>query len=219
MVDRLLAKVRIHAALHYGEKGLLVAIEGFRFPEAFRIAFQPALREIEALAGVGMVGVAGTALVEGHADVGAYDALGIHIVFRSESMPAAVDMALEGAAFRSELAYGTQAEHLEAAAVGEDGTVPVLELVKSARRPEDIQSGTEIEMICIAEDDLGFDIFLKVFMVYPLYGPDSAYGHEDRGAYIAVAGMQDSATGGGMKVGMYLFKFHRPKISKLAEKR
>ena len=134
-------------------------------------------------------------------------------------MPAAVDMALESASFRSEFAYGAQAEYLESAAVGEDGAVPVLELVQAAGLPEDIQPGTEIEMICIAEDDLGFDIFLKVLMVYPLYGPDSAYGHEDRGAYIAVAGMQDSATGGGMRVGMYLFKFHRPKISKLAEKR
>ena len=98
-------------------------------------------------------------------------------------------------------------------------TVPVLELVKSARRPEDIQSGTEVQMIGIAENDLGLDIFFKVFMVYPLHGAYSAYGHENGSADITVAGVEHSATGGGMRVGMYLFKFHLSKISKLAEKR
>ena len=106
MFHRLLAQVRIHASLDYGEVALAIAVEGLGFPETPVVAFQPGLGEIQALAGIGMVCIPGAAFIQRHHYVGADNALGINVILRSESMPAAVYVALESASVRSEFAYG-----------------------------------------------------------------------------------------------------------------
>src|SRR6185369_9910539 len=62
----------------------------------------------------------GGALVEHHGDVDAEAALHLDDVFRREAQRRAVEMAAEGDPALVHLAQGAQAEHLEAAAVGED---------------------------------------------------------------------------------------------------
>ncbi len=52
MVHGLFAEVGVYAALHNGEEALAVAIERLGFTETLGIALQPALGEVQALAGV-----------------------------------------------------------------------------------------------------------------------------------------------------------------------
>jgi hypothetical protein len=127
-------------------------------------------------------------------------------------------MALEGASFRGKLTDGAEAEHLESAAVCEDGTVPAFETVKSAGLLQYIQSRAEVQVIGIAEDNLCLHVILQVFMINPFHRTDGTDRHEDRGTDVPVIRMQHTAPGGGRKVGMRLFEFHLSKIIKIEEK-
>ena len=53
-----------------------------------------------------------------------------------------------------DLPQGAEAEDLEAAAVGEDGTVPVHEPVQSPVLPDQIVARPQVEMVGVAQDDL-----------------------------------------------------------------
>ena len=132
MLHGLPAEFRIHAALDNGKHHLLIAVERIRPVKMTGEAFQPALREFEGFGGVALVGIPGAAFVQGHDDIGPDDALGIHVVFRREDVLAAVYVGGEFAAFLREFADGRKRKHLEAAAVREDGAVPVLEFVQAA---------------------------------------------------------------------------------------
>ena len=121
-------------------------------------------------------------------------------------------MRSEGATFRLELAYRGQGEYLETAAVGKDRTVPVLEFVKSAGLAEHVQSGTQVEMISVAEYDLGSYIFLQIPMIYALDGPYGPDGHENRGMYRAMIGFDQACAGSCAGVLMTQGEFHLPNI-------
>lgn len=58
-------------------------------------------------------------------------------------------------AVRSDAAKFGEREHLVAAAVGEDGPLPAHEAVEPAEELDDLQAGTEIEMIRVSENDRG----------------------------------------------------------------
>ena len=160
-------------------------------------ALQPALREAQRLRGVAEVGVAGAALVQSHDDVRADDALGVHVVLRGKGMAGAVDVRGEPAAFLGELADRSEGEDLEAAAVREDGPIPMLELVQAAGLPEGVQAGTEVEVVGVAEDDLGLDVLFQVPVIHALDGADGAHRHEDGGADLPVVGGDHARAGGG----------------------
>ena len=218
MVHRLAAQVGIDAALDDREEGLGIAVERLRLAEMLRETLQPAFREVEALAGVGVVGVARAALVERHADVGTDDALRVHVVLRRELVPRAVDVAPEGAALRGELADGAQREHLEAAAVREDRPVPGLEAVQAARGAERVQAGTQVEMVGVAQDDLRPDVFAQVPVIDALDGTDGPDGHEYGGMDPAMVRLDHARAGERMRIGRCLRKFHPSKIVKSREK-
>jgi hypothetical protein len=75
-------------------------------------------------------------------------------------MTGTVNVGSEGASLRGELADLGQGEHLEAAAVGQNRSVPVLELMQSAGLSERVQTGAEIEVIGVSEYDFSAYIFL-----------------------------------------------------------
>ena len=195
VLHRLLTQVRIHAALDDGEHRLPIAVQGLRLVKMRGEALQPALREAQRLRGVADVRVAGAALVQGHDDVRADDALGVHVVLRGKGMAGAVDMRGEPASFLGKLADGREGEDLEAAAVRQDGPVPVLELVQAAGLPEGVQAGTEVEVVGVAEDDLGLDVLFQVPMIHALDGADGAHRHG--GADLPVVGGDHARAGGG----------------------
>ena len=115
MLGCVLAQILIGAALHNGEEGLPVAVEGFCGVEPLDAAFQPALGQPEALLGIVVVAISRRALVEGHHDVGSNDALGVHHVLRGEYVLRTVDMAAELTSLLTQFTDASQREDLKAA--------------------------------------------------------------------------------------------------------
>jgi len=87
-----------------------------------------------------------------------------------------------------DLAAVGQAEHLVAAAVGQHGSRPADELVEAASPRNQLVAGSQIQVIGIAEDDLGPDIF-EMLSREGLDHALRADGHEGRG-------LNDTASGG-----------------------
>jgi hypothetical protein len=158
----------------------------------------------------------------GHNYIGTDDALGGDIVFRSEGVAAAVNVGGEPAAFGSELSDGGEGKDLESAAVRKDGTVPVLELVKSSSLPEDFKTRPQIQMVSISKDNLCADIFLEVTVIHTLDRTYRAYRHENGGMNLSMVGGDDTCTGmrGSIvgypgKIKHPLFLFQKAKLRKI----
>ena len=147
---RLLPQVAVHAPLHDGKQRLLVAILRLRGVETLHATVEPAVRAFHRLLGVAVVCRAWRAFVEGHHDVGPDAALDVHHPFRREQMLRAVDVGTELHPLFLHLTDPRQREHLEAAAVGEDGTLPSVEAMQAAHRLQHVESGTEVQMIRVA---------------------------------------------------------------------
>ena len=163
-------------------------------------ALEPALGQAQRLFGVAVVGVAGAAFIERHDDVGADDPLRIDVVFRRENVPGAVDVRLEDAALFGEFPALGEREDLEAAAVGQDGPVPRGEGVEAAGPAQDVEAGAQVEMVCVAQDDLGLDVFFEFFMENALHGADGPHRHEDGGFNRTVVGGDPAEPGAGRAV-------------------
>ena len=58
---------------------------------------------------------------------------------------------------------------LETARVGEDGTVPTVELVESASLLQHVETWTKVKVIGVAEDDLCLHVFLEFAEVETLH--------------------------------------------------
>ena len=74
------------APLNDGEEHLVVAVEWLCRVEACEAAVEPAVGQLHRLLGVAVVGVARTAFVERHDDVGSDDALYVHHVLRRKKV-------------------------------------------------------------------------------------------------------------------------------------
>lgn len=103
-------------------------------------------------------------------------------------------MRAEGDPFFGDLAHLTEAEYLEAAAVGKDGLLPVHELVKASGFLDQIVAGTEEQVIGIAENDLRAHI-VELFRRQRLDGRLRTDRHEHRCLERTVRSTQDSGTG------------------------
>ena len=84
--------------------------------------------------------------------------------------------------YASELAEG---EYLESAAVREDVAVPVAEVMKAVEGLEDLDSGSEIEMVCISENQVVAD-FGHIIMMDGLDRSVGSHRHKGRGLDHAV---------------------------------
>ena len=69
--------------------------------------------------------------------------------------------------------------HLKAAAVGENRLFPIHELVQSTSGADDVESGADVEMVGVAEDDLRAHL-VEFARVNRLHAALRADGHEDR---------------------------------------
>lgn len=85
-------------------------------------------------------------------------------------------------------------EDLEAAAVGEDRTVPAVELVQSACCPDDVKTWAQVEVIGVSKDNLCHDLLLEFLEVDALHASYGSYGHEDWGLDLSVVGGDDACT-------------------------
>ena len=93
------------------------------------------------------------ALVEHHDDVGPQIFLDGDAAFRGEAVVGAVEVALEGNAVGVDGARIAQAEHLEAAAVGQDGAGPVHEPVQATQIADQFVARAQVEVVGVAEDE------------------------------------------------------------------
>ena len=103
-------------------------------------------------------------------------------------------MGFEGSAFLGDLGEILEAEDLKTAAVGEDGPVPVHEFMQAAEAADQLMAGPDVEMVGVAEDDLGAQL-LEVFRGHALDRGLGAHRHEDRGLHRAVQGAHLAAPG------------------------
>ena len=128
------------------------------------------------------------ALVKGHGDVGAQVGLDAHGLLRPHEDTPAVDVGGEGDSLLRDLPQSGERKDLEAAGVGEDGTVPVHEFVKSPHLPHHVVAGPQVEVVGVGELDLAADLLEVVGGDRPLDGPLGAHVHKDRGLDHAAVG-------------------------------
>ena len=137
------------AALHDAENGL--AGEA-RLRAAFR---RPAERArdgfLRRLGGA----VVGRTFVKDHGDVRAEQPLDFHRFLRPEKKRRAIQVRTELDAVGGDFADFGQTENLEAAAVGQNGAGPAHKLVQAAGGAENLQAGTNGEMVGVAQQNLG----------------------------------------------------------------
>lgn len=77
--------------------------------------------------------------------------LDLHAFLRPHKQDPSVHMAVEGDPFFLDLPQGSQAEHLESPAVGEDGPLPPHKLVQAAPAVNQLVSGTDVEVVGVAQ--------------------------------------------------------------------
>ena len=92
-----------------------------------------------------------------------------------------------------------KAEHLIAAAVGEDRLVPADECVKAAECADALGARPQIQMIGIGEDDLRAQV-VEIAMRHRLHGALRADRHEGRRVHDAVRRREHAAPRGAMRV-------------------
>jgi hypothetical protein len=185
-LQRFLAQIGVHAALHDAEQGVGVA----QALELLLGALGPAAAHLHGLARFGLggllaVGLVGRALVELHDDVRIQDRLDLHADLGRHEELVAVDGALEVHASFGDLAHGAQRPDLETARVGQDGLVPLLEAVQTAEGLHDVQARAHPQVEGVAQDDLRAHFF-QAARHHALDGAIGAHGHEDGGLDLAV---------------------------------
>ena len=90
-------------------------------------------------------------------------------------------------------------EDLEAARIGEDGLVPVHELVHAAELGDGLRTGSHLQVVGVVEHDLGAQGGDRVGK-QTLDGALGAHRHEDGRVDVAMGGVED--TGPGMRAGV-----------------
>ena len=115
---------------------------------------EPTQRAVHRRLRLAPVRLAVSALVERHHYVCAERVLNVHRKLGRHIVLAAVDIGRELDAVVADLAHRRLREHLKAAAVSQDGLVPIHKLVQAARLLNKIVSGAKIEMIGVGEHDL-----------------------------------------------------------------
>ena len=148
LIDAKQQLVRVH--------GLALVLQAGHFRLA---AQQPACGTRAAVFGVIIFSGVFHAFIKGHGNGGAKVCLNLHALFRPHKNAVAVQMRVERYAFLGNVAQLGKAEHLKSAAVGQDRAVPAGKLVQAAHIGNDLITGTQVEMIGVAQHDLCADFF------------------------------------------------------------
>src|SRR5206468_11503260 len=121
-------------------------------------ALRPSQRPLHRLARrVELRGIRET-LVEHHGDVGSEPRLNVDDALRTEEMRRAVEMRAKACAVFVDRPARGEAEHLIAAAVGEDRPIPGHEAMKSAPTRDQFVAGPQIKVVRVAEENLRSEV-------------------------------------------------------------
>ena len=101
-----------------------------------------------------------------------------------------------------QLAYTGEREYLKATRVGKNRAVPCVELMQSASLAQCVKSGTEVQVVGVAQYYLCLYLLAQLLKVYSLDRANGSHGHKDRGLYLSVIGGYESGTCVAARVGM-----------------
>ena len=203
------AQVGVHRALHDGEQGLRITVTFGMFGQVRHAAVQPAVGHLHRGLGIGIFTRIRRTLVESHDDVGPDLAFDLHDTLRGEQVRRTVDVGLEADAFLADLSRGRERIHLVASAVGEDRPVPADKTVQAAGFFQNVRAGTQVQVIGIAQDDLGVDVLSQFPLMHALDAAYRSHRHEDGGRDVPVRRRQDAGAGLGSGCGVLYLEFHR----------
>ena len=133
------------------------------------------------------------ALVKRHGNGGGEVGLDLHALLGSHENALAVDVRGKVHALLLDLTQGRQGEYLESARVGQDGSVPVHELVKSAHIVDQLIAGTDVQMVGVGKLDLAIN-GLELHGGYTaLDGSAGTHVHKYRRLDVAVRGVKHAS--------------------------
>jgi len=182
-------QIREHPALDNAEQELTAITPGIPATSG------PARRQISGLDGLLACCRIRDAGVKAHHDIGPQGLLDGNCLLGAEKELRAIQMGAKGCAGLGDLRQFLEAEDLESAAIRQNGPIPVHELVQAAETPDQLMAGPNIQMIGIAQDNLGIHLF-QVFRSHGLHRRLGAHRHENRGLEDAVQGTHLAPAGG-----------------------
>ena len=153
-------------------------------------ALEPAGGALTAGFGVRVLGRILHTLIKGHCNGGTQVCLDLHTLLRAHKDAVAVQMGSKGHAFFRDLTQLGQAEHLESAAVGQDGAVPAGKLVQAAHIGYQLITGAQMQVVGVAEHYLGADLLQILRGQAALDGTGGGNILEGRGLHRAVHGLE-----------------------------
>ena len=139
-------------------------------------------------------------MIEAHRDVGAQRLLDGDRVLGCESVKRAVEVRAERDALVVDRPEVAQADDLVAARVGQDRPLPGHELVQPAEPFDPFVARSQIQVVRVAQDDLGADLD-QIVGIERLDRRVCAHRHEDRRLDVAVGRVDVAQTGARRSVG------------------
>ena len=180
----LLAQVSENAPLYNAKEGLVAA-------SLRRLAaLSPGVGARQSLLVVGSIARLG-AFVQDHDYVRSQLLLHADHHLGAEKVARAIYVGAKLDTILGDLALSGQAEHLEATRIGQDGAIPAHKAVQSAHLGHQVRSGTQIEVIGIAQDQLDPQ-FSKIPRIEGLDCRLGANRGKSRGRDLAVGGVDAS---------------------------
>ena len=137
-------------------------------------------------------------LVKGHGDGGAQVGLDAHALLGPHENLVAVHVRGEGDALLLDVPQLSQREHLEPAAVCQDGAVPAGELADTAQLFHGLIPGPQMQVIGVAQLHLAVQVFQIVGGHSALDGPGGGYVHKGRGLHRSVDRLKPATAGGAL---------------------
>src|SRR5580704_17878332 len=95
-------------------------------------------------------------------------------------MSRAINMRLKNNTFLLYFPGAGQREHLVATTIRQYRPVPAVKPVKATRLLQYLRAGPEIQVIGIAQNDLGIDVLRQLPLGYRFHTSHRAYRHKDR---------------------------------------
>ena len=117
-------------------------------------------------------------------------------------------MALESATLFGQFANASKRKDLKAAAIGQDWSVPTIELVQTASLLQYLCTGTKVEMIGVAQNNLSLDFIMEVAISNTFHAANRTDRHEDGRLDLAVVGRDETSTSIGKFICLLYLKRH-----------
>ena len=109
-----------------------MTVFGFCFIKSFQPPLQPAVGHLHGEFGVVVVRSTRGTFIKGHDNIRPYGPLYVYYIFRSEQMFTSINVGAKGGTLFFQFATSRERKHLETTTIGQDGTLPAIELVQTS---------------------------------------------------------------------------------------